>query len=423
MLSIAHLFIMALGLAVLFGGSWVLLDVARHLVGTPSVARADAGWILFAAMNAFLLLWYLTLMFVPLRLIRRAMRESMEGKFEEASARLRRLRDREVVLRLIGVPGVVWSQARVGEAYAYHLHGLAEEALAEALELARDWRPSVSRSASIVAASAAANLGELAAFEWLAPKLRKAERDLAKPYAQNLLGVEGLAWVMQLRLDAAEERAGMLIGADPQTRFRIGRVLRAQVRALRGDLDGAEEDYTAVLASPSLAARTTETIFVRQTIDLARAELRRTRGDFAGAAEIAMTINEEGPRHRMSRVFGASFPGLAAAHGGDAASARAALGVLDRLDAAWGFDGLLRAQVGLESARILLALGDAAGALQRLGPAIASPLAVLRLGGLWEQGVAKAALGDAAGARESFGWCAALGPDTRLGKSARERVT
>lgn len=423
MLSIAHFFIMVLGLVIVFAAGWMVIEVARQVTGPSPLRREHVAWIPFAVAVVLLLAWYLSLLFFPLRMIRRAMREGMEGKFEEASARLRRLRDREVVLRLIGVPGPVWSQARVGEAYVYHLHGLGEEALAGALELARDWRPSVSRNASVIAAAAAANLGELAAFESLAPHLRKAERNLSRAYAHSLLGAEGIAWALQLRLEEAARRAGMLIAADPRTQFRMGRVLRAQVRAIRGDLDGADEDYAAVLASPSLAAKTTEAIFVRQTIDVGRADLRRMRGDFAGAAEIAMAINAEGPRHRMSRVFGASFPGLSAAHRGDAASARAALGVLDRLDVAWQFDPLLRAQVGLEAAQILLAMGDAAGALQRLGPAIASPLAVLRLGGLHEQGLAKAALGDAAGARESFGWCAALGPGTRLGKMAAERVT
>ena len=167
MLSIAHFFIAVLVLAVLVGIGWgalVFMTTYRAGAGMP---KLNLTWALFAMVVVLMLLWYLPLLWIPMLQVRRAMVDAMDGKFEEASARLRRLRDREVVLRLAGVPGVVWSQARVGEAYAYYLHGMTEEALSIALDLAGEWRPSIARNAAIVAASCAADLGDRVALDAL----------------------------------------------------------------------------------------------------------------------------------------------------------------------------------------------------------------------------------------------------------------
>lgn len=410
-MSAAHFVLLVLGLA----GLLLLYNGWRLLVASGGI-RPGFGPVI--ALLAVLVAWYLGLTLAGMLAVRKSANDAFEGRFAEADGRLRRLADREPWMRLLGASGAIWAHARTVEAYVRYLSGVPDEALRLSLEGARDLRPAIAGNAAIVAASTAAELGRGDVFAAFARHLARAKRRPGRPRPHALLGAEGLHQVLQLRLDEADARADLLIAADPGDRYRIGRTVKAAVALARGDLAAAESWYGEARRGPGLAPGKPGSVLFGQLLDAALAEIRRLRGDAAGAAALAREIAAAGPRHRTAALSAIFHPALHAASRDGGAEARTALERLDELQASHPADPALHARVALARARLLRALGDHAAAAEALAPAVASPLAAIRQEALLERGICRRDAGDPAGAQESWTWCLELGTNTRCGLEA-----
>ena len=404
------------GMTLLASGAWAVIV---ELEGPQETAPSSS--VFFALALAMLLVWWIALIVLGVSVVRRAVAASMRGDFAGASERLRRMFDREPFLRIAGMNGSVWRSARIAEAYNDFLHGLHGEAIEIGLAASTGWRTTpLRRSAATVVAAAAGDSGDDAPFAQIAPHLAWARRKPAHIAAQSMLAGEGFAWALQSRLAPASARADEILAAAPGSR--MGLLLRALVRNLGGDLEGALADVEAARASPLLAkAKPAQRALVQQTFDSTRAELLRELGRLEEAAALARTMQAE-PLHRIPRLVSVSIPGLAAAVAGDAVAARLAVSALEDLRERWSFEPIFRARVAIATSRIERAAGAPARALAALPDAIACPLAVLRQEGLLEQAEARAALGDEAGVRASLAFVLEISKETRHSEAARRRL-
>ncbi|HVO29431.1 MAG TPA: hypothetical protein VMV18_01790 [bacterium] len=417
-LSFAHFFI-AMSLAAVAGfTAWGVIELFAGTTGMATALSRTERWLPFLVMFLLLFAWWMGLFVWALRVQQRITILAMEGRHAEASERIRRFRDNETILRLIGVNGSIWRRAHVVEAYAHLLHGLPAEALAIALPESKGIPTALRRTAALVAASAASEQGDLAVFDELRPWLERAAKTPRNPYSQQLLAVEGLALGTQLKLAEAEKRAEWLLSLDPRSRLALS--LRALTRALRGDFACALADNGAATAAVPEKGSQAQRVFLRQNLDVARCALLRELGRMDEALALVKRIREEGPRHRLGIIAVPAVEGLAAALRGDAAGAEAALAALREASATTQFDHASRARVALSTARIERARGEPARAVSALADAIASPNAAVRQEALVEQAQAKAALGDAAGARASCDWAIQLSGETVHAARARE---
>jgi len=421
-LHFAHLFLAGTGIAVLTVAAWTVVAMAAIAAPAPgqSAFSLTSAWYFLSVLLVLVFWWGGFVAWAVVR-TRRAMREAMEGDFAGASARLRWMFDHEPWLRLAGLNGAMWKQARVIEAYNDYLHGLYRDAIEIALEESRGlWLSPLKRAAATVAASAAGDMGDASVFDRIEKHRARARLRIAHPASQAILGGEGVAWANQLRLADALARGQELLAADP--RSRSGLMLRAFVSAARGDGDAALADLDALRASPLLAkAKPAARELMTQLGDATRAELLREMGRLDEAVAIARGLVER-PRHRVPRLIGVSVPGLAAARAGDREGAERAVSAIAQMRETWSFEPVFRARSAIALSRIERARGAPDRALAVLGDAVACPLPLLRQEGLLEQADARSALGDPAGAKQALEYVLEISTETRQARSARERL-
>jgi hypothetical protein len=413
-LGLAHLVIAGVVIGVLGAVLLYVLDLGGALLF--GISPADHWQALLAAPwvagLVLLVTWDLTLSFWAGRTATVANELAMDGRYAEASERLRALHDREPLLRLAGVRGWVFRRARIVEAYACFLQGMGREAFDLALE--SSGRTPMGRVAAGIAAFAAAEQGDAASLARVPASAREAA--VARPDRASsavLLSAFAHLELQSLRLKEAERWISLLPAGS-----RSSLTQRASLAAMTGDLDSAERLLQEVRSAPRApGSRLPAALFQVQLTDVALAEIAWMRGDAALAASRMAEIAKAGPRHRYARVALALFPALA----GGADAARTGLEQLASLAQQWSFDPVMGWRTALASARLRRAIGDPAGALAALRPALAAPPAV-RQEALFEQGAASAEAGDATGARVAFEEAARLAPSTRTGRLASDRL-
>lgn len=388
-------------------GSLVALSAAAGL-NAAGVTRDVDSWLpwVWVVPLAVLAVYWLVLGILGLRSVRRGMRLAMSGDFAGASERLRRFQDREVLLRLVGMPGWTFRQARVAEAATYWMHGMTAEAFSIAAEESRG-SSAMSRASAAIAAAAAADLPDPHALARLASWVARAKANPARREHASILVSLGCADLHALALDAAEAKAESLLAVDEEHRGALA--LRAAARLLRGDHDGGDADLDR---ARSAAAGDPSNPFAIDLVDASRAEAKRARGDLAGAARIAAELATRQPWHRGALL-------AIAAHADDPRQGRDALEDLARR---FSFDAVFAASAALALARLDRRLGDPGSAAARLAPALASPHADVRQAALTEQALCHEALGDATGARAAWEACAALSAATKLGRESAAKI-
>lgn len=333
----------------------------------------------FALAVLLLGLWQAGMSMLALSYSQRAIADVQEGRFLEASERLRTLRNREPWLRLLGMGGAAWARLRVAEAYAYALHGQSEEAASMALEEAGfPLRPGLARAAAAVAAIAATESGDATAWEGLAAHLAWAERDLSSPNAQTLLACRGQSRALALDFDAAERDAALLEKGLPGGRAAAG--LRASIAYFREQWDEADRELVAAKGARPAGFPGNKPVppNVNHALDALRVEV----ASLAGKPELALSLTDalvsERPVHRSARIVIAMVRGERAALAREAEAASSALADLDAIAAQWPFSPATLASLAIAKARIERARGDAARAAAALAPALASPHPAVR---------------------------------------------
>lgn len=425
LLSLAHAFLAVSALAVF---SAVASEVLIAFFGIPGIGfstapaptpgsgatdASSAATLVLSAAIVGLLLWWVLLRLYGRFILRAGMRLAQEGQFLQANERLRKFLDREPLLRLLGLSGATWKRARIITAYNDYLHGLASEAIALALPESRGLlrvRTPLRWTAALVVASTGAEAGDLAALDAIGEYLEHALVSPRSAPARQLLAMQGIAWANTLRLDEAGTRADWLRTFDPSDRLAL--TLHAQVATIRGDFEAALRDLDAALASPALQkGGAAQRVMVRQMAEASRAFVLLELGRREEARAIAARLLEERPRHRVARFAAAALPALAA-ESPDADLASRAVAALRGLADEFSFDPMMRARAAIAIARIERTGGAPDRALAALGDAIACPIPVWRQNGLYEQALAKEAAGDAGGAKQSWEWLLAVGPDS-----------
>lgn len=397
-------------ITVLYAFVRVTLQAAYPGIDT-SLANALSFGVPFGLAVLLLALWQIGVLMVALSFSQRAIADVQEGRFLEASERLRMLRNREPWLRLAGMGNGSWARLRVAEAYAYALHGMSDEAATMALEEARfPLRQGLARAAAAVASIAATDSGNAKAWEALESHLAWAERDRSSPNAQTLLACRGQSRALALDFAGAERDAALLEEGIAGGRAAAG--LRASIAYFRGSWGDAERELSAAKAALPAGFKKNKPVppNVNHAIDALRVEVARMSGNADLAVSLANALAFERPAHRSARIVVAMVKGES--------GETAALADLDAIAAQWPFSPATLASLGLARARVERARGESARALTALGPALASPHLAVRQGALLESGEISAAAGDAETARRRFSEAAALGTHSHAGARA-----
>lgn len=389
----------------------------------PWMQKAVALGVPFLLAVLLLGLWQVGVTLIAVSFAQRSITEVQDGRFLEASERLRTLRNREPWLRLVGMGGGAWARLRVAEAYAYALQGQSEEAARMALEDARfPLRPGLARAAAAVAAIAGAEGGDPSIWEALDPHLRWAESAGGDANAQTLVACRGQSRVLALDLEGAASDAALLEKGMP--RGRAASALRGAIALVEGRWDDAERELVRSKETPPPGFKAEAKLppNLGHAVDALRIDAADGKGDRAKETEIAEALAAQRPNHRAARIAVAMVRGRNAAEAGDAAGTSAALADLEAVGAQFPFSPATLASVGLARAAIELARRDPARALAALAPAMQAKHAAVRQRALLRAGDALASSGDRAGARARWSEAAALGTHAAAGREAAART-
>ena len=407
--------------------------------GVVSVIVAISWWMLYALLHArypsldhnvvrvisvgapllvgvlLLALWQVGVLLFATSFAQRAVASAQEGRFLEASERLRMLRNLEPWLRLGGMGGGAWARLRVAESYAYALHGLSDEAARMALEEAQfPWRPSLSRAAAAVAAIAATDSADPATWTALEKHLIWAEGDGVSPNAQTLLACRGMSRALALDLEGASRDAALLESKAPEGRAAAG--LRGAIAFWRGQWADADRELLRSRSTPPAGHPDGAPIPANANhgVDAQRIELAREMGDAPRALALTEALAAEKPTHRSARI-------VIACVRGEQGSPDSALLELESIAAQWPFSPATLASVAFARSRVEKARGNHAGALSALAPALSSPHLAVRQLALLEAGDACAAQGDPETARRRWSEAIAFGTPSSAGARAASR--
>lgn len=396
---------------------WMVMALlqARFPQLHPHVSRAISVAAPLLVALVMLALWQIGVLLIATSFAQRAVASVQEGRFLEASERLRTLRNLEPWLRLAGMGGGAWARLRVAESYAYALHGLSDEAAHMALEEARyPLRPALAKAAAAVAAIAAVDSADPAVWSAIERHLVWAEGDALSPNAQTLLACRGTSRALALDFEGAATDAARLEAKLPGGRAAAG--LRAAIAFWRGQWEDADRELVAAKAVPPAGHAKGAPVPANagHGLDAQRVEVARERGDAAAALALAEALAAERPTHRSARI-------VIACVRGEQGGADAALAELEAIAAQWPFSPATLASVAFARSRVEKARGNFSQALSALAPALRSPHVAVRQLALLEAGDAAAALGDTDGARRHWLDARVLGTHSFAGARAATR--